>query len=165
LTQSIDFGAVYKRYSRDVLHFALYLSGNRTDAEEIAGETFVRAWLATGEIRAETLKAYLLTIARNLYIERSRRRRRQGGLAPGIAKGLSDSAAGPEQTASGRDELAAVMRALHTMPEIDRAAVLMRANEVPYDGIARALDISPAAARVKVHRARMKLASQGLGGS
>jgi len=163
--QSIDFAAVYERHARDVLHFALYLSGNRTDAEEIAGETFVRAWLATGEIRAETLKAYLLSIARNLYIERCRHGARHSELTPDIANGLRDPGAGPEQAASGRAELASVMKALHAMAEVDRAAVLMRANGVPYDDIARGLDISPAAARVKVHRARMKLAQLGLGGS
>ena len=72
--ESMDFGAIYERYAADVLRFALYLSGNRGDAEEIAAETFVRAWVATGEIRVETLKAYLVSIARHLYIERYRRR-------------------------------------------------------------------------------------------
>ena len=57
------------------------------------------------------------------------------------------------------------MRALQEMPEVDRAAVLMRANGVPYEDVARALSISTAAARVKVHRARMKLTGLGLGGS
>jgi len=51
------------------------------------------------------------------------------------------------------------MAALHAMPEIDRAAVLLRANDLSYDEIARTLAVSPAAARVKVHRARMKLAA------
>ena len=64
--KSTDFGAVYERYADDVLRFALYLTGDRAEAEEIASETFVRAWLASGEIRVETVKAYLLSIARNL---------------------------------------------------------------------------------------------------
>jgi DNA-directed RNA polymerase specialized sigma24 family protein len=46
----VDFGGIYERYAADVFRFALYLGGNRADAEEIASETFVRAWLATGEI-------------------------------------------------------------------------------------------------------------------
>jgi len=41
--EPLDFGAIYERYAGDVLRFALYLSGNRGDAEEIASETFVRA--------------------------------------------------------------------------------------------------------------------------
>lgn len=159
--KTTDFGAVYERYADDVLRFALYLTGDRAEAEEIAGDTFVRAWLASGDIRVETVKAYLLSIARNLRIERYRRRARSAELPAD----LRDPAAGPEQAARGRDELAAVMRALQDMPEVDRAAVLMRANGVPYEDIARGLSISAAAARVKVHRARMKLTGMGLGGS
>ena len=155
----LDFGAIYERYAGDVLRFALYLSANRGDAEEIAAETFVRAWIATGDIQVGTIKAYLFSIARNLYIERYRRRARDGSMPDEIA----DGSPGPEAAARSRNELGAVMAALGAMPEIDRAAVLMRADEVPYDDIARALGISPAAARVKVHRARLKLTALGLG--
>ncbi len=50
------------------------------------------------------------------------------------------------------------MADLQTLAESDRAALLMRAeDEVPYEEIARALGISPGAAKVKVHRARQKL--------
>jgi DNA-directed RNA polymerase specialized sigma24 family protein len=42
--------------------------------------------------------------------------------------------------------------------------VLMRADGLPYMEIARALELSPAAARVRVHRARLKLVALGFGG-
>src|SRR5262245_4303590 len=157
----LDFGAIYERYAGDVLRFALYLSGNRGDAEEIASETFVRAWIATGDIRVGTIKAYLFSIARNLYIERYRRRGRDGSMPEDVP----DGSPGPEAARRSRHELDAVMAALGAMPELDRSAVLMRADDLPYDEIARALGISPAAARVKVHRARLKLTALGLGGS
>jgi RNA polymerase sigma-70 factor (ECF subfamily) len=49
------------------------------------------------------------------------------------------------------------------LPEIDRAALLMRANDgLAYEEIARALGISLAAAKVKVHRARLRLAAARL---
>jgi len=78
---------------------------------------------------------------------------------------VPDGSPGPEAAARSRHELDAVMAALGAMPELDRSAVLMRADDLPYDEIARALGISPAAARVKVHRARLKLTALGLGGS
>src|SRR5262245_19675788 len=158
--ESMDFGAIYEKYAADVLRFALYLSGDRPDAEDIAAETFVRAWVTTGEIRVETIKAYLFSIARNLYIEGYRRRERQGAMPLEVR----DGSPGPEAAAAGRHALDAVMAALHAMPEIDRAAVLMRANDLLYDEIARTLGLTSAAARVKVHRARMKLTALGLGG-
>ena len=41
-----DFSSLYKKYAPDVYRFALYLSGERGDAEDITSETFVRAWTA-----------------------------------------------------------------------------------------------------------------------
>jgi len=50
------------------------------------------------------------------------------------------------------------MQKLQTLPEPDRAALLMRAlNEMPYEEIARALGLSLTAVKVKVHRARLAL--------
>jgi RNA polymerase sigma-70 factor (ECF subfamily) len=44
------------------------------------------------------------------------------------------------------------------LPEIDRAALLMRAQDgMPYEQIAEILKLSTANAKVKVHRARLKL--------
>jgi RNA polymerase sigma-70 factor (ECF subfamily) len=153
----VDFGSLYERYATDVMHFALYLTGDRREAEDIVAETFVRAWLATGAIRMETVKGYLLAIARNLHIERLRQQNRTSVLEPG----LRDPTPDPEQAAGGRHELAAVLHALQQMPETDRAAVLMRARDVSYADIARALELSEGTARVKVHRARVRLQALG----
>jgi RNA polymerase sigma factor (sigma-70 family) len=72
---AVEFGALYERYSGDVLRFALSLTGgHRAEVEDIASETFVRAWTAPGEIRAGTVKAYLFLIARNLAREKRRKR-------------------------------------------------------------------------------------------
>jgi RNA polymerase sigma-70 factor (ECF subfamily) len=58
-----------------------------------------------------------------------------------------------------QSELREVIGILQTLPEVDRAVLLMRVQqELPYEEIARALGISLAAAKVKVHRARLKLA-------
>ena len=47
---------------------------------------------------------------------------------------------------------------LQELPEVDRAALLMRAEDaLPYEEIAAALLISPGAAKVRVHRARQRL--------
>ena len=63
-------------------------------------------------------------------------------------------------TPSASSSLAAVLAALGTFPEADRAALLMRAqDEMSYAEIGAALGLSEGAVRVKVHRARLKLAA------
>ncbi len=53
-----DFSALYKKYAPDVFRFALYLSGDRSQAEDITSETFVRAWTSPEPIAVATVKAY-----------------------------------------------------------------------------------------------------------
>jgi RNA polymerase sigma-70 factor (ECF subfamily) len=146
---------LYRRYAQDIYRFAFWLCGNSHDAEDIASETFVRAWAGADDLRMGTVKAYLLVIARNLFLQQQRSRR-QGELDQNVP----DPAPGPEQQAEQRDELRAVLQELQKLPEVDRAALIMRVQEgLPYEEIARCLGVSLVAAKVKVHRARLKLAA------
>ena len=102
-----------------------------------------------------TVKGYLFTIARNLFLHGRRRTRRQSELTDVHA----DPGPGPEARVDRDSELRVVLAALKRLPEIDRAALLMRAgDEMPYEDIARALGISLASVKVKIHRARLALA-------
>ncbi len=159
----LDFRSLYERYSRDVYRFALYLSGDFARAQDVTAETFARAWAARDRIRLGTIKAYLLTIARNLY--RDGLRRPDESQLPALAD-VRDPGAGPEAAAQARSELHVVLRALRDVPEIDRAALLMASVEgLPYQTIATALGLSVAAVKVRIHRARVRLnAARGVGG-
>ena len=148
------FSELYKKYAPDVYHFALYLSGERGEAQDITSETFVRAWAAPEPIRMATVKGYLFTIARNLFLQGLRKKSRQVELD----EHLRDPQPGPHAQAEQKEELQAVLAGLQKLPEIDRAALLMRAfDEMPYEEIARALGISLASVKVKIHRARLTL--------
>jgi RNA polymerase sigma-70 factor, ECF subfamily len=149
----MTFEELYRRHFPDVHRFALYLTGDPAEAEDIASETFVRAWAADAPLRAQSLDAYLFTIARNLH-RRGYRRRRLAGLSAETP----DEPPGPERELAGRSELAATLTQLQVLPEVDRAALLMRAfHDLSYDEIAAALGLSVASAKVKVHRARTAL--------
>ena len=150
----IDFSGLYERYAQDVYRFALYLCGDPALAEDIAAETFVRAWVTPETIRVGTVKAYLFMIARNLYRAGLKREARQVDMGDW----LPDPQPGPEAVSSQRAELHAVLRALQQLPEIDRAVLLMHVqDELPYAEIGAALGLSVAAIKVKVHRARLAL--------
>ena len=158
-----DFLSVYDRYASDVYRFSLYLSGDAALAQDITAETFARAWAVRDQIRLGSIKGYLLMIARNLYRDD---RRRPAAASLSAAAEVSDRAAGPEASADARHELQLVLRALHELPELDRAVLLMATvEELPHQVIGLALGLSPAAVKVRIHRARVKLnAARGIGG-
>jgi len=150
----LNFQELYDAYAADVYRFALWLAGDAFQAEDITADTFVRAWTGNSPIRTETLKAYLFTIARNVYLEQRRKAKRQVILNDVH----TDPAAGPDQVVETRLELQQFRRTLLTLPEIDRAAFILRVqHDLPYAEIARILELSLSASKVKVHRVRKKL--------
>lgn len=159
MTALIDLEGLYRAHARDLYRFALFLSGRHDQAEDLVSETFIRLWNARSRVDLATVRGYLFTIARNLYLQQQRQRRHGADLDEEVA----DPEPGPDRHAGGRDELRAVLAALQRLPEVDRAALLMRANdELSYAEIAAALGITEVTARVKVHRARLALAEMGL---
>lgn len=152
----ITFHELYEAYAPDVYRFAYWLAGNAMDADDITAETFVRAWAQRSNIRTETVKAYLLAIARNFYLERQRQAKRHVALDPGQA----DPKPPPDEVAADRLALQAARDVIRDLPEVDRAVFLLRVQHgLPYAEIARATGVSVSAAKVKVHRARLKLAA------
>lgn len=149
------FHELYEKYSRDVYRFALYLSGDRGVAEDVTSETFIRVWSSPEPVRMATVKAYLLTIVRNLCLmERRRVLRREG-----LDETLPDLGQSVVRRVEVKDELDRVLMALQEFSEVDRAALLMRADEgLAYEEIAVALGLPVATVKVKVHRARLRLA-------
>lgn len=156
-----DLEALYRRHALAVFRFALGLCRNRTEAEDIVSEAFARVVTRAHRIEGATARAYLLTVARNVFLDQRRRSTRDARL-------LKDIGRQPPETTAGFDEqgrLARALEALGTLPEGERAALLLRLDHaLPYVQIAAALGISVAAAKVRVHRARLRLASARLAG-
>jgi RNA polymerase sigma-70 factor, ECF subfamily len=148
------FHELYTRYSQDVYCFAYWLTGDADEAKDITSETFVLVWTSEAEIRTASVKAYLFTIARNLYLKQQRRTSRH---AP-MDDRLPDTAVDLDRTMAAKDELKRTLATLQTFPEIDRTVLLLRAQEeLSYEDIAAATGLSLSAAKVKVFRARAKL--------
>lgn len=149
-----DIENLYECYAGDVRRFALYLCGDATMADEITSDTFMRVWMAADRIRQPTVKSYLFAIARNAYIDLLRRASRHTQLDDK----LPDVRISPQTQMEQSEEVRAVLAALQQLPETDRTVLLMRMlDEMPYEEIAETLGIPVVTAKVKVHRARLKL--------
>lgn len=104
----------------------------------------------------ETVKAYLFAIARNLHRKQWRRQSRLEVLD----ESMPGQTVQPDQAAANQDEFRRTLEAVHVLPEIDRTVLLLRAEqELSYEDIAAVTGLSVAAAKVRVFRARAKLAA------
>ena len=145
----INFHKLYNQHAKDVYRFSYRLTGDPDEAKDITSETFVRIWTSTAETRVESVKAYLFTIARNLYLQNKRRKKRLTLLDEEIR----DIGARPDKVTEDRSELEEVLKALQTLQEIDRTVLIMRAED------ARSTGLSVSTVKVKVFRARKKVHS------
>ncbi len=147
--------ALYRQHAPAVLRFAWGLAGDRSAAEDLVSETFLRVLTRAPRIETRTALAYLLAIARNAHLDGVRCRRREVPLPAEVTAPEED----PGRRVDGRARLEAVVSALASVPEGERAALLLRVDHgLSYDEIAAALGTSAGAARVRVHRARLRLA-------
>jgi RNA polymerase sigma-70 factor (ECF subfamily) len=148
------FRVVYDRHAARLYAFLSRRTGDATAAFELTAETFAEAWLSRERFvdRGEGVAPWLFGIARNVLAASirdasiERRARRKVGLdaAADVIEPQAQWLAGFD------DDLAA---ALADLPDQQRAVIEMRVLDGrPYAAVARDLDITPGAARVRVHR-------------
>lgn len=155
----MTFEQLYSAHFSDVYRFAIWLARDATQAEDIASETFVRAWAQRNRLRTETLKGYLFTIARNIFLKQ----RTQSNRYDPFPEELVDTAPDPHRATAARLDLDRVQSALNRISEADRLALVLRTEHtLPYEEIARVLGISAGAVRVRVHRARRRLLASSM---
>lgn len=142
------FGELLERHEREILGYALRLTGSRPDAEDVFQETFLAAFRAWPPPRRDHERAWLYRIATNKAIDGARKRR------PTVS--LADlRLAAPEGDGVTVIDLA---RAVRELPTGQRAAFVLRAVEGrPYREIAATLECSEEAARTRVADAVKKV--------
>jgi len=119
------FASLIARHRDLVFAYALARLRDREDAEDVAQETFVRAYTALERLRSAAIwEGWLLRIARNLCHDRLRRRRVRR--TEPIDPAWLDGGPSPESillTGERRRQLQAAVQAL---PELYRVPLLMR---------------------------------------
>ena len=136
--------------------FARFLAHDRAHADDLVQETLLRALSALRQFQPGTsLKAWVLTIQRNVFYEQARRgRREQHALAQRFAE---DEVGGPPQEA--RFELSDLHRLLFTLPPLLREAlVLVGAQGLSQEEAAAICGVPVGTMKARVSRGRAKLA-------
>lgn len=116
-------GELYDRYGPTLFPIALRILRERSEAEDILHDAFVavneRAYQYTPE--RGSVVAWLVTLVRNLSIDRMRRRERRGALARDVLPHEPPaSVRDPEQLTSEAGERAKIRRALANLPDAQR---------------------------------------------
>jgi RNA polymerase sigma-70 factor (ECF subfamily) len=155
----VSLSDLYRQHAPGLYRFALRLTGDPAAAEDLVAETFVVAVAGGGPAEPPSACAFLFGTLRNLALHG----RRTAARRPAAAAALLDELASPidlERTTAARHALAAALQDLQALPEETRAALLLRAEGLPYEAVAALLGTSAGAAKVRVHRARVALAAR-----
>ena len=116
-------GELYDRYSPTLFPVALRILRERSEAEDILHDAFVAVSERAGQYTPErgSVIAWLVTLVRNLSIDRVRRRDRRGALAREVLPHEPPaSVRDPERLTSEAAERNKIRRALSTLPEAQR---------------------------------------------
>jgi RNA polymerase sigma-70 factor, ECF subfamily len=154
------FDELVTRNRQEVLNLIYRYVADRTEAEDLAQEAFVRLYQARRRYRPTArFRTFLHRLVVNLCLNEARRRRRRPTqpladleLAP------ASPAAGPDQSLQQAELSRQVAAALQQLPESQRMAVILsRFEELSYAEIAETMDLSVKAIEALLYRAKQGL--------
>ena len=143
-------GRLFERHGRSVRQYLRALTGGSDIADDLAQDVFVRVvQSADGYRPQERERAWLFRIARNAAIDH----RRRAAVRPQPAAEAREPATAPVQALRS-----ALAEAFGRLPEAEREAFLLaELGGLSYAEIALTLDLTPAAVRSALYRARLSL--------
>lgn len=148
MTEISTFDELLARHEREIFAYALRLTGDRDEADDIYQETFLAAFRGWPPPRRGQERAWLYRIATNKVIDRARKRKR-------LVRIADLQLAAPDRDGVSMADLSAAVKVL---PDGQREAfVLRKLRGLDYADVARALECSEDAARSRVAEAMKKV--------
>ena len=156
------FHLIFNRYGRPVLSFIYNFVGNRELAEELAQETFVRAYRNLGGLKDDLrLSTWLFGIARNVVRESARQARkdeRKVGLDEPESMNLESKGVLPEGAMLDRELNEEIQKALLALDEDKRTVFSLKIfHEKSYEEISEITGHSVGKLKTDLHRARLEM--------
>ncbi|MGD9711668.1 MAG: RNA polymerase sigma factor [Thermomicrobiales bacterium] len=153
------FDELIDRHQREIYRYALHLTRNQADADDLYQDTFLKAYNAFERLDATAnFRAWLYRIATNTFLSAKRKAGRERPLD--VETDGEVPAAHFDQPASmdARDLLVEVEQFIQTLPEKQRVALVLRKyQDLDYRQIGEVLKCSDEAARANVYEALRKL--------
>jgi len=152
------FAELVERYWDRLYRWLCRLTRDGVAAEDIAQETFLKAFAAVASFRAgSNFRAWLFRIAHNNFVNHRRAvRHNRQPLVPEVA----EDPKGPVSETLSREAVRLIVDAVGKLPSDFRAALLLRVDEgLSFREIAEVIGITEETARWRVFKARQKLMS------
>jgi RNA polymerase sigma-70 factor, ECF subfamily len=156
------FRTLVERHQNAVIGTVAKMLGSPTEAQDISQQVFLRIWRNAKRYRPDAkFTTYLFTITRNLVFNETRRRSRKKEVSSEEREEHSQHqiADSPDRRPDAellQAELRqAVDAAIAALPETQRMAVILRRyDQLPYEEIAKVLELSVSAVKSLLFRAR-----------
>jgi RNA polymerase sigma-70 factor (ECF subfamily) len=142
-----------------VYGFCFTMTRRRSDAEDLAQQTFLKAFASLRNFRpAEPIGPWILRIAHNLFISQLRSRRPQTDLDDPELEPLASSDPAPDEVAISQETRDEVRRALRSLaPPAQVILVLRYQQQLSYEEIAAVIDVPVTTVTNRLFEARRQL--------
>jgi RNA polymerase sigma-70 factor (ECF subfamily) len=155
------FARLVAHYQRPLFGFLGRMALNQGMAEEIAQETFLRAWKHLGEYRPDVAEfsTWLFTIARNLALHELERAaaRHEVAVLEDLPEPMCERLQ-PQEELERAQQARRLQSALLALPLADRSALaLAYIHELDLASVARIEGCTTGAIKTRLHRAKEKL--------
>ncbi len=152
----MDYEKLYNSYYMQVYSYAVALTKNPEQAEEIAQHTFVKALSSKVGYKGKSSElTWLCSIAKNLYYDELRRNQRLSSLGENLH---ISSEVDIEQAVSDSDMAFRIHLVLHKLEEPYKEVFQLRVfGELSFSQIATIFGKTESWARVTYHRAKLKI--------
>jgi RNA polymerase sigma-70 factor (ECF subfamily) len=157
------FRLIFDRYARPLLSFIYDMVGDRAAAEDLAQETFVRAYKGLATLRDESkLSTWLFAIAKNVAREslraRPRRERHVDIDDAEVAFELTDERPSPAGQLLDKELTGVIQKALMRLDEDKRLVFTLKVfQQRSYEEIAEITGFSIGKLKTDLHRARAEM--------
>ena len=157
-----SFAVLVERYQNMVFTVAYRLVNNREDAEELAQSAFVKAYRSLADYRGDAkFSTWLYTIVSSLGLSFLRKKRLETvSLSQEKVQFAADGLGGgfSANTIESKSRVQMVQKAMNLLGTDDaQVLTLFYQGEQSLDEIGRIMGIDPNTAKVKLHRARVRL--------
>ncbi len=154
--KEIDFRRDLLPHKDKLYRLALRITLQRPEAEDVVQETLIRAWERREELgNVESVEAYLLTVCRNLAIDRRDKKDNQNVSLGEEEMEFPASDISPQERLEYEERLRRVHELFSKLPERQRTVMQLRDIEgLSYRETAQAMGITEDVVRVTLHRAR-----------